>query len=350
MIPPSNRLFLIIFAVLFIAACNFPGTSTVASPTSLPEISPRPSEPGATFLPPVSKNKVIFVSPLDANRFLADQLERELETLTLAEGMRWERMQSISSEDIDPQTRIVIAFENDPGLRTLQIANPDVQFLAVAIHGLEAGSNLSIIGPEGLRIDQQAFIAGFLAAVITPDYRVGVISLADTIEGRAAQHGFFNGARYYCGLCRQAYPPFTDYPKHVQLPDSELDWQTVLDAAIQNHIETVYISSLPTSDSALVHLAQSRLRMLGGEPRPDNFPKELWVATVRMDPAYGLRVLWDDLLAGMPGVSMPMQLTIEEVNPALLTPGRQRLVEEIRDKILAGYIDTAVDPFTGDPR
>jgi len=43
-------------------------------------------------------------------------------------------------------------------------------------------------------------------------------------------------------------------------------------------------------------------------------------------------------------------LTLSNVNTSLLSPGRQRLVEKTLQDLAADYIDTGVDPLTGESR
>jgi hypothetical protein len=45
-----------------------------------------------------------------------------------------------------------------------------------------------------------------------------------------------------------------------------------------------------------------------------------------------------------------LPLALQHVNPQLVSPGRQRLVEEMLAELRAGYIDTGVDPATGESR
>lgn len=350
MIPLSKFRSLVTLVVFVLTACNPPGTPTIATSTSKTEVASPTIMPEPTLHPTADKAEVVFLSPPGASQFLADELGREVELLTTAEGIRWERVESFSSRDVYPQTRLVIVLEIDPGLQALHNEYPEVQFLAIAVPGLEPSANLSIIGPEGVRPDQQAFLAGFIATIVTPDYRVGVISQEDTVGGRAARFGFLNGARFFCGLCRPAFPPFNNYPMHVERSQPEDGWEAVLEDVRQNRIETVYIASLPNSDKDLTAIAQSGLIIIGSEPRPGDISSDLWVATVRMEPAQGLRELWGDLLEGHSGVSLPMPLIVEDVNPDLLTLGRQRMAEEILRQLIAGYIDTAVDPSMGEPR
>ncbi len=135
----------------------------------------------------------------------------------------------------------MVALPPDPGIANLAAANPQAQFLAVGIPGVTVTSNLSQIGSDGERPDQQGFLAGYLAAVITPDWRVGVISQSDSPAGKAAQNGFTNGVIFYCGLCRPSYPPFIQYPILVDLA-AGTDPQAAVDSLVSNAVKTVYVS------------------------------------------------------------------------------------------------------------
>jgi hypothetical protein len=129
----------------------------------------------------------------------------------------FESVSTISTADLPGDgLQLIVALPPDPGLAALIAAAPETQFLAVNIPGLEPAPNLSQIQAQGVRPDQSAFLAGYLAAAITQDWRAGVISLAGDATARL---GFTNGVYYFCGLCRPAYPPFPNpgYPLSVEL-------------------------------------------------------------------------------------------------------------------------------------
>ena len=212
----------------------------------------------------------------------------------------------------------------------------------------QVAPNLSVIGSGGERADQQGFLAGYLAAVITPDWRVGVISQPDSPAGMAARNGFANGVVFYCGLCRPAYPPFIQYPIFVDLPPGG-DPQAVVDTLVGNAVKTVYVAP-GVGDAALLEaLAQAGLQLIGSGAPPQQIASQ-WVASIRMDEMGAVRQIWPRLLAGEGGFDLSTPLTLGERNPALFSPGRQRLVDRMLTDLLAGYVDSGVDPQTGEMR
>ena len=162
-------------------------TATVsAPPTDTPQPSPTP-EPGA----------VILLAPPGAAPGLVGTMETVIAELAEADGLVVHTRSEMTEADWDADVRVVVVLPPDPGVGALAAAHPDTQFLAVGVPDLEAMDNLSVLGAQGERLDRQGFLAGYLAAVITPDWRVGVIGRADTPSGAAAQAGFTNGAIFY---------------------------------------------------------------------------------------------------------------------------------------------------------
>jgi hypothetical protein len=57
-----------------------------------------------------------------------------------------------------------------------------------------------------------------------------------------------------------------------------------------------------------------------------------------------------ELLSGSGGANVELPLAVTHRNDSLFSTGKQRLLEEILADLQAGYIDTGVDPQTGEPR
>jgi hypothetical protein len=200
-------------------------------------------------------------------------------------------------------------------------------------------------------LDSQGFIAGYLAAVITPDWRVGVISRADTSAGKAAQGGFINGTVFYCGLCRPAYPPFFQYPvfASVTAGASPEEQQAAADLLISNAVQTVYIAPESADQSTLEYLAEAGVSMIGSHSPPAQL-QDNWVATLQVDWIAAVKEAWEPVLNGEAGFVLEAPIQLNDRNEALFSPGRQGYVERMMADLLAGYIDTGVDPLTGEPR
>jgi hypothetical protein len=318
-----------------------------------------PSVPAATLpsqdtpqpSPTVAPSKVVLLTLPGADPQLAANLQTVLAELTAQDGLTLDVRTQLTGLDLEPEVGMLVAVPPDPGILNLAAANPQVQFLAVGIPGLQAAQNLSVIGSGSERADQQGFLAGYLAATITPDWRVGVISRADTSAGKAARNGFTNGVIFFCGLCRPAFPPFIQYPIFVDLPGgaTPADQQAAIDTLVNNAVNTVYVFPGAGDNTLLEGLAAAGLNIIGGATPPASLTGD-WVASIRLDVSAAVRQAWPRLSAGEEAVNLNVPIAITDQNLALLSAGRQRIVQSLLDDLLAGFIDTGVNPETGDRR
>ncbi|MBN2548270.1 MAG: hypothetical protein JXB15_03865, partial [Anaerolineales bacterium] len=300
--------------------------------------------------PPVA----IFLPGADSG--LADQVQLVAQPVVLALGWRWESRPELLVAEIPADLRLVIALpgaEPDAGgtaLAALAVAIPQTPVLAIAIPDLPQLPNLSVIGPQGWRQDQQGFLAGLIAAMITPDWRVGVISVTDTLPGQAARQGFVNGATYFCGLCTSYHGPVVKYPLYVELPSnaSSAEWQAAAQLLLDKAVKTVYLAPAVEDPGLLDMLASRGVQLIGGGLPPDDLQAH-WVLGLAPDPAAAVARILPELLSGQPAQVEPMPLAFVGVNPVLFSPGRQELAAKILADVLQGYIDTGVDPLTGQP-
>jgi hypothetical protein len=344
---------LTIISVLF-TSCSalFPLVkSPTATATSIPTQTLTPDTP--THAPSVTPLSplVILLAPPKADQGLAKTLQSAIDQLSSKDGLRWQLRQSLTNTDLPAETALVVALPPEQDLATLIQAAPKVQFLAIGISGLPAMPNLSTIGAEGSHPDQQGFIAGVVAAIITPEWRVGAISVNDTIPGKAARQGFLNGVVFFCGLCRQTYPPFYKYPLYVDLPSnsSPADWQTAANYIIDHEVSTVYIAP-SAGDSAMLKLLEDRKINIIGSSQPDANLQKYWVASLGSDPIPVFEKIWPDLILEKGGQVLGTPLNFNFVNETIFSPGRQMLAYNILNELLNGYIDTGIDPTTGENR
>jgi hypothetical protein len=268
-------------------------------------------------------------------------------------GLGLEVRMSLDTSELG-NVRIVVALPPITGLAELAASAPGTQFLAFGTQGLQPAPNLSVIATPAGRPDQLGFLAGYLAAVITDDWRVGVVSEAGTAGGKAASLGFRNGVTYFCGLCLPVYPPFPNrgYPVQVDLPDGAeaQDWQAAIDTLTTWQVETGFVYPAVADEELLADLAGADINLIVAGQPADAW-REHWVASLgSQDPLQSLPDLWAKLLAGEGGEEVSLPLGFSGVNPDLLSPGRQRLVETMLADLLAGFIDTGVDPQTGESR
>jgi hypothetical protein len=340
---------LLIIGALILVACGSPETVETPSPSAVPtearpatEVEPTPSEaPTPTSLP--GRTLVILVAPPGAEAGLVAELTDTLTELTGSESLDFEVLQTISQQELPANVRLVISLPPDPGLANLAGSAPQTQFLGISIPGLDPATNLSVISSEVISPDQIGFLAGYLAAVVAPEWRVGAISTSDTPEGVSYRQGFLNGVIFFCGLCRQNYPPFNTYPLYVEAPSGSTpqEWQNAGNLLINQAVQTAFIAPGVGDENLLEQLAGADINLIGTMPPADSL-KEHWIATISGDMPSALEAIWPDLIAGKGGISQPANLTITNINPDLFSEGRQRLVDNLISELSNGFIDTGV--------
>ena len=267
--------------VLFACSTSSPGETSVptigetATPLPVSSATPLPTE---TSLPRL----VVLLVPPGADAELSNALQVLLTELSSHTGLRMQVLPSLTQSDLEG-VQVVVAVPPDLGLGELVRAAPETSFLAIGIPGLEPADNLSVIDSPGGRPDQVGFLAGYTAATITPDWRVGVVAEAGTPSGNAARLGFTNGVFYFCGLCRPVYPPFptSGYPLFVEIPAGAgpADWDSTITHFNAWQAETVFVDPAVAAPEFLAALAQAGFNLILVGPPPVGL-NEHWVASI----------------------------------------------------------------------
>jgi hypothetical protein len=336
-----------VLTVLLLAGCSnlpLPGrstdTPTPPAPTETPTLPPTDT-PTPTSLPPL----LVLLIPPEADLTLAANLEPQFAQLAREEGLRFQIRQSITEEETVSEADYLIALPPAPGLGGLVAAAPDTRFLAVGVPDLAQSPNLIAIGSNARAPDQTAFLAGYIAAITTPEYRTGVIGLEDSEHAEVITTTFENGMRFYCGLCRSGVPPFYEYPMFIQLPSTatDVEWRAIADFMVDRVVRTVYVVPGAGGDwdeELLRYLTEQSIYVIGEVKPPQDIPK-YWMASIRQPNLEGIYLeYWPQLISGDTGVMLPLPVQLMDINPELFSPGRQRLAQDILADLEAGLIDT----------
>jgi hypothetical protein len=344
---------LLILFSLIITACTAEAPVLPVPPEPTAELSEpvnqveTPPAEQPTHTPTPAMPLVLLLAPSGGDPTLLAEIQPILEELTNQEGYAFEVRQSLTNEEINEEIAMVVSLPPDPGLERLAAAAGDTRFLAIGIPDLEDAANIFSIFPQDNQPGWQGFMAGFIAALVTPDWRVGVISVSDTTEGIAARTGFLNGVVYLCGTCRQIYPPFFDrenqliqYPLFAELPSgaAENEWAAAADTLLARGVETIYVYPGAGGENLLSYLAQAGVKLVGGTAPVEGLT-ENWIASVAPDPSFSLYSLMQKALQSQEIPKSATALQIAHVNPELFSPGRQKLAESVLDDLLAGYIE-----------
>ncbi len=296
-------------------------------------------EPTPTTAQPV----YLLLAGPESDPELSSQMTTLLTELAAADGAILEVRDGLQASELGPQVRGVIALPPDPGTTALAGANPTLPFLAVGIPGLAEGGNLTVIaGGEG-QPDQAAFLAGYLGAVVTPDWRLGVIIQGDDSNGPVILTAYTNGMVFFCGLCRPAYPPFIAYPVVVNLSASatEADFATAAQTFLDAGVTTVYFPYPITNPALVASLVGQGLQIVGLESPPPG-AEASWLASIQPDFLQAVLQAWPEWSAGSPGVRINAPVGVMYPNPDLFSIGRQNMVKQLQEDLLNGRIDTGV--------
>lgn len=332
------RRILVIFLLvltLLLSACGSQTTPTVeptATATSAPEPTATPAKPMA-----------MLVIPADLPDSLSQLYQKTIYDLAQQSGLRFQVRNTLTPAELDPSLKVVVALPPDPGLAELAAAAPETQFLAVNIPGVTAGGNISTLGGAGDSPDIPAFLAGYIAAMLATDYRIGMIGQKDSSRSDIAAQAYANGREFYCGLCNAVAPPWYGYPIVVNMPAdvAEGEANAYADALNDRMVQAAYIFPDVQLPSQLNYISSLGMWMIGEKPPPEE-ARANWIATIQPDWIAAVQSAWSDIASGNGGKSHPSPLTLVDINPDLLSEGRQRLAQQMLDDLLAGRVGTGV--------
>jgi hypothetical protein len=328
-----------------LAACTLPGGSssvpTAPQATATPSASPTPAAP-----------LVILVMPADLPEQEYDRNQTLVYELAQQHGMRFQVRNSLTLEDLafeGAALKVVISLAPDPGLASLTAAAPSVQFLAIGIPDLQAAPNLSILGAAGVPVDQQAFLAGYITAMLAPEWRVGILSQKDNPGGEAARFAFVNGFHYFCGACLNPYftQPYAAgmYPIVVRIPAEALEgeYMAYADILLDNYVNAAFVYPAVADLDVLSYLADYGVLLVGQE-LPSEDLRGNWIVSIRPDLSSAIVSIFPELVAGRGGQTFPTPLFLDDINPGLLTEGKLPLVQQVLSGLQDGSIGTSVNP------
>lgn len=330
-----------LFVILLFSLLTACSLGRKAEPTA---VATDTASPLPTAVPTESSPLAILLMPADMDKATSDAYQTEVYDLTQNSGLRFQVRNSLTPQEIEPGLQVVVALPPDPGIAALAAAAPHVQFLAIDIPGVTAGGNISVLANNS-RVDIPGFIAGYTAAMISDDHHVGMLFPRDDPNAQRAAVAFANGMSYYCGLCQPFYylpysfPQFQDIPKDEQ----KIRYPAYADILIVQHkVDTIYLYPDIAVKELTDYLSSTGTNMIGvsvPDPKPGT-----WVMTIRPDEVKAIQTAWPDLLAGKGGQNVQSPLGLADVDPNLLSPGKQRLVQQVLDDLLAGRISTGAEP------
>jgi hypothetical protein len=147
--------------------------------------------------------------------------------------------------------------------------------------------------------------------------------------------------KFECGICRQMYFYNWTFPQYLDIPAEEDKanyhaWADIL--MLQYKVRTIFLyPGIDTPD--LINYIGTAGGYMIGTVSPAQRPAG-WVMTIQADVIKGIQNAWPGLVSGQGGITVPSPLGLGDVDESILTPGKQRLVEQTLNDLQAGLIST----------
>jgi len=291
----------------------------------------------------------VLLTPPGSDQGLVDELNPIIGGYIRDLGLRFQVLSNLTPDNFQQDDyQIVVVLAPFPELQTLAEFAPDTKFLAVGFNDLVPGANLSILRSGGGDFDVQGFIAGYIAALITDDWRVGALSVQENPDALAARDGFRTGVKYYCGLCNPKYSPTGInylYPKYIDLPvdATDLDISANVDFLVDRAVNTFYI--VPGVGTPLIYnmLVAYGKNIIGPGSDYQEEYKDNWVVSLEYNLLAAVEEFWPLFIEADGGLEHIPPLLLTDINYDLLSEGKLILAEKILEEVSSGYIKTSYE-------
>jgi len=295
-----------------------PSRTSIASPTPTPISSPTPT--------PIPQVLLIAQTPV--------AWEESLESLVSSSGWLLIVSDLPSASTYLQGSSAVIAIVSvqealDGDLQ--QAAAEGIPVVMVDVRGVDPGPSLSTVGENGARHDQAGFLAGVMAGLASQSGSVGEVTATGGPQEAAYSAGFSQGLLWGCPQCEL-----------VSQPAAEMS----PDGFRAKGVDVVFPIPGPAADEVAEVLGAGGLPMVwvgeGGPPGETRVGRVIFEADRLVIPAL------EALMETGEGEAWPYSIEshtilIVDINEDLLSPGRQRLLDEAYEAIAAGELDIGTD-------
>ncbi len=248
-----------------------------------------------------------------------------------------EEKESFAESDLSPEINLVVFLSLPSDINLIEIAqnHADTHFMIINDNEMIDLPNVLTVSISQLQTNQIDFLAGYVAAIVTPEWRIGIIYDAAT----GSDKYFSAGARYFCGLCRPVTPPFLQFPLTQGL-QSSADWKSAADEMINNQVSTVYITSNIDNQDLFSYLAKAGIHIIASKPVPQGLEDNWVVSLLSLDPGETLKSIWTDNIMGKWSNDLIKSSIFQNINPKIFTIGKQILAEKFLGELSSGSINT----------
>ena len=338
-ISPKTAIFLFILA-LTLVGCNR------ATPANTPAAVETPVFT-ETVTPTPLASKVLLVSGEADDPALVSQLGSELANLSSQAGLTLEQRSGLQVSELTGEMKVVVFASAPANMTDLLNSSGSIPFVVVSDQDIPAASNLTVIR---IHPEYSLFMAGYIAEMITADWRVAGLIPSDLPQSESLQQAFQNGGRFWCGICKVEAGPYVSFPLVAALPSgSDVNaWEAAVDQLETNRVYTVVAWDLANVPDVYTYITGLSVfseqgfftnPILLGNEIPSDAVRPSWAVTLTPDVSTPLQAAWADLMEGNPGSTFTAGVKMTEINETLFGLGKQRLADETIQTLVKGLID-----------
>ena len=192
----KKRLTLTISSLLVILILLFGVYGCTNRPTPTPEVPTSTPTPEFTATATTAPARIVL---FDASGLAGTPVTTAISDFAAANSLAFETWKELAG-DLNG-VKIMVVFSGLDNLAEVAASTPQTQFITTA-QNTAAAANISTLTVNPLHL---AFMAGYLAAMTSEDWRAGAL-ISDPVNLGLAD-AFQNGGQYLCGRCTPAYPP-----------------------------------------------------------------------------------------------------------------------------------------------
>ena len=236
----------ILIVSILLVACSRP----TLTPTAEPVTTDVPTQV-VTVAPTESPQRILLIDPAGV---ATNELNAYLTGFAAENGLTLEKSSSPELPPQQPSTRVVIFLAEPANLAEIAAASPETQFIVSGSIDTPGIPNLSVIRSN---VEDQVFMAGYLAMLISWDWRSAGLVPTDTVMAAEKANAFENGARYFCGQCTSYYAPLVYFPL-LGLESAQAGlggWEGQIATLEQNLVNTFYVDPSIVSPELLDRLS-----------------------------------------------------------------------------------------------
>jgi hypothetical protein len=297
--------------------------------------SPTPEAPTSTSTPEVTATATPAPARIilfDASAQAGTAVTTQINDFAAANSLAFETWTSLTG-DLSG-VKIMVIFSGLDNLAEVAASTPQTQFITTA-QNTAAAANISTLTANPVHL---AFMAGYLAAMTSEDWRIGAL-ISDPVNLGLAD-AFKNGGIYLCGRCTQAYPPQNIYYPVTYSTDGSNDaasWAAQANAMwMETYANSVYIDTAADFPEVLDVFTDKVL--YSNNPASANLAR--YAAILGGDVASTLQTALPELLAGTGGKTYNARVGLLLINkPEVVTEAKQARFNEVAQALANNQIN-----------